>query len=172
MHRRDLLRIAGAAALIPFLPREAEAAARFGALAHRAARAAGLQALSEDQAQVVTIIAEMIIPRTDTPGATDVDVTGFVDHLMAEWYDPVERQQFQAGIDALVAEGFAAASDDARAARLAQLDGVKGPDGSPEAAVQTLKSLTVYGYFTSERVVKEVTRDPIIPGRFEGCTRF
>jgi len=168
MHRRDLLRIAGAASLCPFLPRGAGAAVRFT----RAARAARLQALSEDQSRVVTVIAEMIIPRTDTPGATDVDVTGFVDHLLAEWYAPPDRQAFLTGIDTLVGERFVDLPDDHRAARLAALDGGQGPDGSPEAAVKTLKSLTIYGYFTSQRVVQEVTRDPIIPGRFEGCTRF
>jgi hypothetical protein len=47
---------------------------------------------------------------------------------------------------------------------------VKGERGSAEAEFGRLKSLVIYGYFTSERVVKDVTRNPIIPGRFDGCT--
>ena len=172
MHRRDLLRLLGASALIPFVPDEAGAAVQFGQAAHRAVRAGSLRALSAEEARVVTVVADMIIPATDTPGAADVDVTGFIDHLLADWYAPEDRQKLQAGIGRLVAEGFADLSEDQRIARLTALDRAKGEPGSPEAAVAKLKSLTVYGYFTSERVMKEVTRDPIIPGRFEGCVRF
>jgi glucoside 3-dehydrogenase (cytochrome c) hitch-hiker subunit len=172
MHRRDLLRLIGASALIPFVPGEADAAVQFGQATHRAVRVGCLRALSSEEARVVTVLADMIIPATDSPGASDVDVTGFIDHLLADWYSPEDRQQLQAGIGSLVTEGFADLSGDQRIARLTALDRAMGEPGSPEAAVSALKSLTVYGYFTSERVMKEVTRDPIIPGRFEGCVRF
>jgi hypothetical protein len=172
MHRRDLFRLLSASALIPFLPGEATAAARFGHAAHRAVRTGSLGTLSPEQARLVSVVADMIIPRTETPGASDVDVTGFIDHLLTEWYTPRECQEILAGIDRLIAVGFADLPEEQRIARMAALDGMKAEPASPEAAVATIKSLTVYGYFTSERVVKEVTRDPIVPGRFEGCVRF
>lgn len=172
MQRRDLLRVLSAGALIPCIPGGATAAVQFGRAAHRVARTGSLRALSAEEARVVTAIADMIIPATDTPGASDVNVTGFVDLLLADWFAPKDRQELLTGIGRLVAEGFADLPDDRRVARLTALDGARGESGSPEAAVASLKSLTVYGYFTSERVVKEVTRDPIVPGRFEGCTRF
>jgi hypothetical protein len=40
---------------------------------------------------------------------------------------------------------------------------------TPEArAYARLKRLVVHGYFTSERVQKEVLKTEIMPGRFEG----
>jgi len=54
-------------------------------------------------------------------------------------------------------------------ALLESLDGASGPAGSAEDAFATLKDLTVYGYFTSELVMKDVLRHPVIPGRHDGC---
>jgi gluconate 2-dehydrogenase subunit 3-like protein len=52
---------------------------------------------------------------------------------------------------------------------LQALDGAKGAEGSAEDAFATLKDLTIYGYFTSEIVMKDVSRHQVIPGRFDGC---
>ena len=55
---------------------------------------------------------------------------------------------------------------------LQSLDQVKGTDGSAEQSFDTLKLLTIYGYFTSERVMQDITREPLIPGRYDGCVRL
>ncbi len=174
MRRRDLVRILTATALLPWVPREAGAAVAFGRRAHRTARSTDLEALSPAEAALVTAISDLIIPRTDTPGASDVGVTAFVDHLLAQWYEKAERDGFIAGLydlEARAVTGFTELSVDRQVALLTTLDGVAGRPGSAEAMFATLKSLTVYGYFTAEQVVKEITRDPIIPGRFDGCAR-
>jgi hypothetical protein len=174
MHRRELLRLLGTTALLALVPPSAEGAFRFGQAAHRAARAHDLQALSAVQAELVTTVADLIIPRTDPPGASDVGVTEFVDHLLANWYHDDERDRFLAGLaelDRRSGGSFTALAVERQTALLEVLDGVPGEPGSAEAGFAQLKSLTVYGYFTSERVVKEVTHEPVIPGRFEGCGR-
>src|SRR5258708_40152978 len=50
------------------------------------------------QHATVTAIAELIIPRTDTPGATDVRVTEFIELIVTEWYDAEERTHFLNGL--------------------------------------------------------------------------
>ena len=37
--------------------------------------------LSTDQAKVVEVIADILIPRTDTPGALDAEVPAYIDRL-------------------------------------------------------------------------------------------
>jgi len=175
MHRRQLLRLLGTGALLPFVPRTLEGAYRFGRDAHLAALRDGLEVLTAAQAELVTTLADLIIPRTDTPGASDVGVTGFVDHLLAAWYHDDEREHFLAGLadlDRRAGGRFTALTGDRQVALLVSIDGGKGELGSADAEFARLKSLTVYGYFTAERVVKEVTRDPVIPGRFDGCVRL
>jgi hypothetical protein len=175
MHRRELLRLLGTGALLPLLPGSLEHAIAFGRQTHHSAQTHDLEALSAAQAELVTTLADLILPRTDTPGASDVGVTGFIDHLLAHWYHDDERKDFLAGlaaIDQLAGGRFAALTPTDQAALLTRIDGVKGEHGTAEAEFQRLKSLTLYGYFTSEPVVRNVTREPLIPGRFDGCVQL
>ena len=179
MHRRDLLRLLGAAAALPLPPGSGDVVQLGRALHPRLHLNADLQVLTADQAALVTLLGDMIIPRTDSPGATDVGVTAFIDHLLAEWYQPDEVQPLLAGLAAIdtlarldYGSSFVALTESDRVSLLTSIDDRKGGSGSAEAAFARIKALTVYGYFTSERVMTEVTREPIIPGRFDGCVRM
>lgn len=174
MHRRELLRLLATGTLLPFVPQSFEDAVRFGRATHHAAGGGPLQALNEPQAELVTTLADLIIPRTNTPGASDAGVTAFIDHLLAGWYDDEERNLFLAGLadlDRRAGGGFTALAAERQRTLLDAIDGRKGEPGSAEAGFAQMKSLTVYGYFTSEIVLKEVTREPVVPGRFDGCVR-
>jgi hypothetical protein len=46
----------------------------------------------------VTAISELIIPRTDTPGAADAGVNEFIDRIVASWYTSRERGDFMVGL--------------------------------------------------------------------------
>ena len=83
MQRRHLLQILGACSVLPFVPREAGAAVAFGRRLHLAVHSDDLEALSDAAARLVTAIAYQIIPRTDTPGASDVAVTPLVAPLLS-----------------------------------------------------------------------------------------
>lgn len=177
MDRRTLIRALGAAAvaplLVPLSPAERLAAAE--ALHARAGRDGG-GALDARQLALVTALSDSILPRTDTPSASDVGVPAFVDLLLAEWYPAGERDSFIAGLQALDARcraahgtGFADAASDTRAAFLETVDGRPGEPASAEGAFRQLKALTIYGYFTSRPVAVDVLHVRIIPGRYDGC---
>lgn len=55
-------------------------------------------ALSADQKEMVTVIAEHIIPATDTPGARAVGVPDFIHVMLGEYYPEQERELFLAGL--------------------------------------------------------------------------
>mgnify|MGYP000002849333 FL=1 len=44
-----------------------------------------LRFFSDQELALVSRISDLLLPRTDTPGALDVNVPGFIDGLMAEW---------------------------------------------------------------------------------------
>lgn len=53
---------------------------------------------------------------------------------------------------------------------LTALDSAVSPTaGSAEDAWVRLKSMVVYGYFTSKVVQEDVLHTVILPGRFDGC---
>ena len=177
MNRREVLRLLGGVAVLPMLaPVSPEELWDLGRGIHARLASRIARSLDAHQLDTVTQIAELILPETETPGATSARVPEFIDLMLTEWFSAAERGRFLqglAGIDARSRQIYGGVFLDLRdadqRALLQALDGVSGPEGSAEDAFATLKQLTIYGYFTSEAVMKNVTRHPVIPGRFDGC---
>lgn len=171
MNRRELLRAAGAAAALSFVPRNAEAA--WARLAAGYQTAAGL---TPDQRALVSAIADVIFPRTDTPSATDVGVTDWVNLIVAEYYADDVRTPFVQGLDAIDAQvrasrgrAFASLDVAAQSEVIAPLDNPADRRTLEARAYSRLKGLVVYGYFTSERVQREVLKSTNFHERFQGA---
>jgi hypothetical protein len=172
MERRDLVKTLAASMALAAL-RPAEAAAAWARAASATPR------FSARHAALVDAIADTILPRTDTPGATDVGVIAFVDVIVHENYSDEERALFLAGLDALDAMALAsgAASFGAlvpeRRGTLADLiERADDRSAQPYRTWWRLKGLVIHGYFTSERVMKDVLRHEVMPGRFDGNAPF
>jgi hypothetical protein len=191
MNRRELCTALGAAAASPVLARlPATARWAVGRRAHARARGRALAALDLHGAETVGVIAEMIIPETDTPGAGAAHIPEFVDLLLAEWSTEDERIRFLAGLADVDARShaafggdFIAGTDAQRAAILTSLDAeaqaalrAQAPLPSrpreriPEPFFQRVKALTVYGYFTSEVGATRELHFEAVPGTFDPCT--
>src|SRR5688500_2831790 len=56
--------------------------------------------LNEDQASIITQVSEIIIPRTDTPGAKDAGVPSFIDQMLKEVYSKEDQDRFTSGLAA------------------------------------------------------------------------
>ncbi len=173
MDRRDLLRLLSASGALAFLPADLLATGR---ALHRTAAAGMLAALRADEAALIAAIGDIILPRTDTPGASDVNATGFIDRLLADWYPDAERIRFLTGLGDINARAvrqhgrpFLDLGEADRTALCTALDAVQGELDTAPGAFNRIKDLTIYGYFTSERVRNEVTHAVVIPGRFDGC---
>lgn len=96
MNRRAVIRLLAAAAALPALPRELLA---LGHEVHsQLAPTTALRALNAHQNAMVTVMAELIIPATDTPGAKAARVNEFIDLMLAEWYPEKDRARFLAGL--------------------------------------------------------------------------
>jgi hypothetical protein len=169
MQRRDLLRAVGGATAFALLPLEAVAAWSRVASGVRVA-----EGLSDAQIALVGAIGDTILPRTDTPSATDVAVPAFVNVIVGENYVDAQRTQFLAGLDAFDAKAktdtgtsFVDLSPSARGSFLEALEAAPRT-GEPSRTYWRLKGLVLHGYFTSERVSRDVLHTEIMPGRFDG----
>src|SRR5258706_15468681 len=92
MNRREaLLLLAGTAALPDQL-------LAVGRAVHKKVRGGSLRALTPQQNETVATIAELIIPKTDTPGAREAGVPGFIDVMLAAWGDDEQRHMITAGL--------------------------------------------------------------------------
>src|SRR6478609_1898441 len=96
MQRREALRLLASAAVLPLLSREAFS--MFRAVHQQLPDQPVLKSLDPHQDATVTIIAEIIIPQTNTPGAKAARVNEFIDLILTEWYDEEEKSTFLTGL--------------------------------------------------------------------------
>src|SRR4051812_34760682 len=99
MQRRDLLRALGGATAFALVPLDSVAAWSRVASGVRVA-----DGLTDPQLVLVGAIADTLMPRTDTPSATDVAVPAFVNVIVGENYADAQRTSFLAGLDAFDAK--------------------------------------------------------------------
>jgi hypothetical protein len=177
MERREAVRLLGAIAAVPFLPRTAESATELAERIHESIQAgARFRTLNAEQQVLVTHLADAILPRTDTPGALDVRVPEFIDHVVTDWAGAAERQALLDGLAAIDARArafgaasFVALNDAQQADMLRALDEQRMARDGAGHAFGLVKSLAVYGYFTSETVQREVLRTQMFFTAFEAC---
>lgn len=139
--------------------------------------------------KVVAVLAELIIPKTDTPGAIEAGTPAFIEMMVGEWFDDGERRIFFDGIAALDAfcqqqyqRDFLACDDVQRTAALQAAEKTASAYKSPAPAFDftqkfvdrgtpfftKLKELTVVGFFTSEIGSKQVLEYNPMPMRYDG----
>jgi hypothetical protein len=173
MQRRDILKALGAAAALAVLP-EHEAVAAWARLG------SGLGftgTLSTDQLALIGAIADAILPRTDSPSATDVKVPAFVDVIVSENYTDNQRTSFIGALPQLEnalrdPDGISFMSMDAdhRAVALGAVER-SNRQQQPFSTYWRLKGLVIHGYFTSESVAKQLLHYNMMPGHFDGAAR-
>ena len=177
MQRRELLRAVAGLATLPFVPRTAEALAAFGTRVHQDATRAlvDFRTLTPAQQVLVSQLCDHILPATDTPGALDVRVPEFIDLLLTEWYADDDRVTFLAGLDAIDARArsagarsFAESGEEGMLAVMRALDTEREAKDGAGATFGHLKSLTVFAYFTSERITKEVLKTRLYFRTYDG----
>ena len=175
LDRRDLL--AGAAALFGaelVAPLAKALAEELPASAPATGFAASHTVLTADQRSLVAAISERIIPTTDTPGAIAAGVPAYIEMMLADWYEPTDRNEFMTGLGVL--EGHARVQFNRPFAGLAPEEQdlvltqamtgrVSGLAGN---FFEHCRQLTVLGYYTSEVGCKQERVYLPVPGRYDG----
>lgn len=138
--------------------------------------------LSTDQATLVTTVAEIIIPKTDTTGATEAGVPGFIDIMLKDCYTKEDQERFLNGLQAfdeeakkehgdlfntLDAPTQAAFVKKVHDAAIAEEKGDNKPAKRP--FILMMKELTMLGFFTSKAGATEVLQYVAVPGAYKGC---
>jgi len=141
------------------------------------------------QRELVSAIAECILPRTDTPGAVDAGVPRFIELMVADWLNEQERSTFFAGLADLQKripgdygkpfaqldtaeqiEVLEALEKEASDSPWYEFGNVLREFISDAPFICQIKELTVWGFFTSEVGSTQVLRYEAMPMRFEGDT--
>jgi hypothetical protein len=186
MHRRDVLRVLATGAAWPvadsLIPTDLLAMLREMHAAAQSDAPGTFRALDRHASETVAAVCERLIPADDTPGAIAAGVPRFIDHMLADWYTPNERDRFLAGLQTLDARSrtangqvFVQCTDTQQEALVAAFD----------REVQTLednkrdlhwfgivKYLTVWGYCTSEAGIKTELHAYPQPMKYDGAAPY
>jgi hypothetical protein len=188
--RRGFLLALGVAAALPFAPRVTQEIWR------RASESPPPDGLTEPYFNIVSALADTILPPTDTPGASDAGVPAWISVVVADYYASSERTALLDGLDSIDVlakrtEGlpFPELTVTGRERVVAVLErpnayerfvlrlersqhkpfwGTAGLLARRARAYAQMKTLIVHGYFTSEIVQRTVLLTEQMPRRFEG----
>jgi hypothetical protein len=137
--------------------------------------------LTPPRARIMAAMAGVIIPATDTPGASEAGVTEFVAALVDGWLDDDDRDRFLTGLDTVdpaardrFGRDFADCAPEEQAALVGDLDADLTRHRDDPATDETghffhdVKRFTLTGYFTSEVGLEAIGYRTTFPA-FEGC---
>jgi hypothetical protein len=141
--------------------------------------------LSPPQVGIVSAVSEIMIPRTDTPGAIDVGVPGFIDLVLKDAYTQKDRERYLSGLaefDAVAqaeqGKTFVALESaqqvalvrkfhDAAIVEERRLHPTHGSLQRP--FILMTKELTLLGFFTSQVGATQVLQYVAVPGSYHAC---
>ncbi|MEM7575773.1 MAG: gluconate 2-dehydrogenase subunit 3 family protein [Bacteroidota bacterium] len=143
--------------------------------------------LSLEQADFFAAFVDTILPKTETPGALDVKVDLFMDLVFARLYNAAGQEQLLADIKAFDERctdqfgqtfanldggqrtEFLQAEETTNAKYAPQVWGTAVGEQEPIGFYRSMKSLVIWGYFSSQEIGQNVLNYDPVPGDYRGC---
>ena len=135
--------------------------------------------LSEEQGLIVKNIVDIILPKTDTPSASEVNVPEFLDKYLNEVLDIKDQEKIKAAFNALVTQIKTDYNDNLKKVSEENyknlldnhmlLDQPPTPKGDPMTTsdlLNTIKWMTINAYRISETVGETILAYDPVPGAY------
>jgi gluconate 2-dehydrogenase gamma chain len=136
---------------------------------------------TEDQARLVSELADIIMPKTDTPGAKELGVPNFIDKMLNECYKKEDQDRFVSGLTAFDEEAkkafgnsfiYCKPEDQTKHITNTLRVAIEEKKSNPTAKhpfIFMTKELTMLGYFSTEIGATQVLQYEAVPGAYKGC---
>ena len=121
--------------------------------------------LTDRQLQAAADLAEVIFPRTNTPGAKDAKVERFIDSLADGYFSPDEKEFMLRGLDSLLDSNFTGMNFEKQNEFVKEW--IQQAEG--ESFFRFFKQFASLGFFSSEPGATQVLQYQAIPGYYSGC---
>lgn len=138
--------------------------------------------LSKDDVNLVSAIAEIILPETETPGAIELHVPEFIDLMLRDGYPQPDQENFLRGLknfrEKVIADHnstFEKCSGDLKTEIISEEEKISYGDlwqTGRKSFYLIIKELTLLGYFSSEYVMTNLLDYHPVATRYEGCVPF
>lgn len=135
---------------------------------------------TQDEYKLISLLANLIIPDTDTLGALSIGVPKMMDTLYSEWASTQSKEKHNKAIsevnqvlDSMLGENYLTASADKQLATLTKFDQLAFSTNPKGAwSYRSIKSLIARFYYLSEEGATKELRYELVPGRWEACVPF
>ena len=133
---------------------------------------------SLDEAKMIEGLVDLIIPKTDIPGAKELNVAKFIDMYTNEVMNVEEGKQVKLNaaitLNELGGADMSAEKYDALLAKYlkasqTEKEGFSEKENSASSFVHRLRGMAVWGFKTSEEIGENVMAYDPVPGAFKGC---
>jgi len=135
---------------------------------------------SQYQMEILADVCNVILPKTNTPSAAELDVHGFIDHQLVSCYSKAQQAQGKVilnRIDQLSQTHFSMAFSQLSFEQQTQVliaaeQQDLGFTANDEKLFKGLKSLVVFGFFTTEIGATQALSYQAVPGGFKGSIPY
>ena len=171
MHRRDILRYTtlatGAAIVFPVT------SITWSGCHAESTSATSLSFFSSDEIDLVIQIIDVILPKTDSPSASEVGVHLMIDNMIGKLYDEDDRTKYRSRFKSLKGyleeRKFNRAENNQRLNILNHINN-RGDVDIPVADVfLELRQQTIACYLSTEEIGTNYLNYLPVPGEYEGC---
>ena len=127
--------------------------------------------LNQEQFDSIWQIAELVLPKTESPGADDAKVTPFIDQLFGEFFEDDMKSEYTSGLQNFLNN---CKSEKGKSflnlEKKDQIDYLELVDRDEEKDTffRSFKGIILWSYFTSEQGMRSMNYLPV-PGRYNGC---
>ncbi len=154
--------------------------------------------LNDKEKHYTKHLVDIILPVTDTPGGLEVNLPQFIDMMIQDMFKPDEKELFRDGSDIfsqrfqdkfkkeigfsnrdemaqIFADYFNLVTEDQskvlqrQEMRLSDISESEIDDYKMYYCLIQVRKLSLFGFFTSEKIGKEVLSFDPIPGRYDPC---
>lgn len=131
--------------------------------------------LTGEQRLQLQEIVNVMIPKTDTPGAKELGVNKFISTMVADCYEKQVQDEFLAGFqevemtsEKMYGNSFMEISGSERTAILCTLEATETAAGKMINFSPFVKGLTIAGFMSSQYVMENHLDYELVPSRFHG----
>lgn len=144
--------------------------------------------LKPNQAATIAEIAETILPKTKTPGAKDMAVPQFIDKMVNDTMNKKGQESFISDLEAFdnqcdskygksfleitqkEKEEFLMIQENENPKSGMSLWGINlEPNAAPATFYKKVKSLTLFGFYTSQNIGEKILAYDPVPGEYIAC---
>lgn len=128
-----------------------------------------LNLFSDSEFDILKGLVDTIIPKTNSPSASEVGVHTMIDHMVGTVFGKEDKASFKKNFESLASYLSTKGFGEATAEEKLNIVNEAYNDSTAKAGLQTVKQQTIAYYLSSEEIAKNYLNYLPVPGAWQSC---